>query len=159
MQYGTLHGPQGRKLQLLHSLGHPIQWKGLRHMGSDDTKAAIVRTRVRTLDAIVDQAHWFDPIRKVDLCCGDWVLVTTRNSVYSICVLGGDLYSVSGGWFDREGVSPQKTTINGCTWGGSAIKLDIVAARGLFLEFGNRVLTTRIQDIQVIRSEDRPTLQ
>jgi hypothetical protein len=83
------------------------------------------------------------------------VLVTTKNSVYSICVMGGGLYSVSGGWFDREGVSPQKTTINGCTWGGSAIKNDIVAALGLFLEFGNQVMTTRIQHVRVIRCEEQ----
>ena len=38
-------------------------------------------------------------------------------------------------------------------WGGSAIKHDIVAACGLFLEFGNWVITTRIQKIRVIRRE------
>lgn len=115
--------------------------------GSNQTGIA-----VRTLDAVVKQASWFEAVRKRDLRSGDWVLVTTKNSLYSICVLGNDLYSVSGGWFDREGVSPQKTTINGCTWGGSAIKEDIVAACGLFLEFGNQILTTRIRHIRVIRA-------
>ena len=81
--------------------------------------------------------------------------VTTRNSVYWIWVLQEDLYSVSGGWFDLKGLSPYKTGINGCTWGGSAIKHDIVAAPGLFLEFGNWVTTTRIQHIRVIRSEEQ----
>ena len=113
------------------------------------------RAGVRTLGAIVAQTSGLEAVRKRDLCCGDWVLVTTKNSVYSICVMGGDSYSVSGGWFDREGVSPQKTTINGCTWGGSAIKNDIVAALGLFLEFGNQVLTTRIQHVRVIRCEEQ----
>ncbi len=113
------------------------------------------QTKVRALGAIVAQTSGLEPVRKRDLLCGDWVLVTTKNSVYSICVLGGDLYSISGGWFDREGVSPQKTTINGCTWGGSAINLDLVAALGLFLEFGNQVLTTRIQHVRVIRSEEQ----
>jgi len=113
------------------------------------------QTRVRTLGAIVAQTSGLEAVRKRDLGCGDWVLVTIKNSVYSICVMGGDLYSVSGGWFDREGVSPQKTTINGCTWGGSAIKNDIVAALGLFLEFGNQVLTTRIQYVRVIRREEQ----
>ena len=37
--------------------------------------------------------------------------------------------------------------INGCTWGGSAIKIDIVAAAGLCLEFGNKVRTSPIQKI------------
>ena len=113
------------------------------------------QTRVRTLGAIVAQTSRLEAVRKRDLRCGDWVLVTTKNSVYSICVLGGDLYSVSGGWFDREGVSPQKTTINGCTWGGRAINLDLVAAPGLFLEFGNQVMTTRIQHVRVIRREEQ----
>ena len=113
------------------------------------------RARVRTLGAIVTQTSGLEPVRKRDLLCGDWILITTKNSLYSICVLGGGLYSVSGGWFDREGVSPQKTTINGCTWGGSAINLDLVAALGLFLEFGNQVLTTRIQHVRVIRREEQ----
>ncbi|MFQ5695971.1 MAG: hypothetical protein ACE5HB_08280, partial [Terriglobia bacterium] len=86
---------------------------------------------------------------------GDWVLVTTKNSLYSICVLERDLYSVSGGWFDREGDSPQRVAINGCTWGGRALKHDIVAAPGLFLEFGNQVLTTRIQSVRVIRADEQ----
>ncbi len=103
-----------------------------------------------TLEAIVGHARSLDEIRKKDLQCGDRVLVTTRNSVYTIWVLGDGAYWVWGGWFDRQGISPQRVTINGCTWGGSAIKHDIVAALGLFLEFGNWVLTTRIQQIQLI---------
>ena len=112
------------------------------------------QTRVRTLAAIVAQTSGLEAVRKRDLGCGDWVLVTTKNSVYSIFVLGDVRYSVSGGWFDREGLSPHTTTINGCTWGGSAIKGDIVAACGLFLEFGNRVMTTRIQNFRVIRADE-----
>ena len=109
---------------------------------------------VRTLGALVKHADQFESVRKRNLFAGDWVLVTTKNSVYSIFVLGDGRYSVSGGWFDREGLSPQTTTINGCTWGGSAIKDDIVAACGLFLEFGNRVMTTRIQNFRVIRDDE-----
>jgi hypothetical protein len=48
--------------------------------------------------------------------------------------------------------------INGCTWGGSAIKQDILAARGLHLEFGNTVRTTRIREIRVILAETQPSL-
>jgi len=110
-------------------------------------------TSVPTLDAIIEQAERLEAVRKEDLRSGDWLLVTTKNSLYSIFVMDEQWYSVSGGWFDREGVSPHKTTIHGCTWGGSAIKHDIVAACGLFLEFGNWVITTRIQKIRVIRRE------
>jgi hypothetical protein len=42
------------------------------------------------------------------------------------------------------------TTIPGCTWGGSAIKVDIVAAFGLMLEFGNRLTTSPIQEVFVL---------
>ncbi|MGH9367493.1 MAG: hypothetical protein ACRD3M_07445, partial [Thermoanaerobaculia bacterium] len=59
--------------------------------------------------------------------------------------------SVRGGWFDRQKLSPVTTSIAGCTWGGSAIKNDIVAACRLHLEFGNRVLTSRIREVLVIR--------
>jgi len=115
----------------------------------------MMSTGFHTLQArVADARELPDSVRKGDLQRGDWVLVKTKNSTYAICALGDDLYSVSGGWFDRKGVSPSTTTINGCTWGGSAIKHDIVAAPGLFLEFGNKVLTTRIRDIRVIHASE-----
>jgi hypothetical protein len=101
------------------------------------------------------QACRLDSVRKSDLHCGDCVIVTTRNSVYTIYCLGDGQYSVSGGWFDREGVSPTTISINGCTWGGSAIHSEIVAARGLFLEFGNQVVTTRIQNVRILRANEQ----
>jgi hypothetical protein len=110
--------------------------------------------RYRTLDALVDQTELLDALRKTDLEFGDRVLVTTNNSTYSIHVLREGLYSVSGGWFDRQGLSPLTMTINGCTWGGTAIKLDIMAACGLHLEFGNRVVTSKIKKFHVVRCQD-----
>jgi hypothetical protein len=112
-----------------------------------------------TLEARTMDADRLEAVRKNDLLSGDSVLVQTKNSVYAIRALGEGLYEVSGGWFDRHGGSAQVVSINGCTWGGSAIKQDIVAARGLFLEFGNRVVTTRIRDILLIRADqkDQPT--
>ena len=107
----------------------------------------------RTLGAIVDHVDQFDAVCKLELQFGDCVRVRTLNSTYSIQVLGNDLYSVSGGWFDHQGVSPFKTAINGCTWGGRAIKVDVVAACGLHLEFGNQLITSPIQKVDVIRYE------
>jgi hypothetical protein len=43
------------------------------------------------------------------------------------------------------------TTIRGCTWGGSAIATDLLAASGLFLEFGNGVVTTAIGAFRVVK--------
>ncbi len=108
----------------------------------------------RTLGAIVDHIERLEVVCKADLELGDQILVTTRNSTYSIYVLQDDLYSVSGGWFDRQGLSPSKVAINGCTWGGRAIKWDIVAACGLHLEFGNQVVTSRIMEFQVLRCRE-----
>jgi hypothetical protein len=105
-----------------------------------------------TLDGAVDEARVLDAVRKKDIHDGDRVVVTTRNSRYTIWALGNGLFWVWGGWFELPRSSPAIVTINGCTWGGSAIKRDIIAARGLRLEFGNTVLTTRIEQVRVIRA-------
>lgn len=105
-----------------------------------------------SLERIVDGAVQLKQVRKEDLQFGDLVLITTRNSDYSVSVLGNDIYVVSGGWFARKGRSPTKVSITGCTWGGSIIKVDTLAACGLRMEFGNRVITTTIRKVRVIRA-------
>lgn len=105
-----------------------------------------------SLDTIVAKSDQLKQIYKHDLQSGDTILVNTRNSHYSVQVLEEGFYLVSGGWFDKQQMSPVKTTINGCSWGGSVIKADIVAACGLCLEFGNRVITSAIQRIVLIRN-------
>jgi hypothetical protein len=112
----------------------------------------------QTLAARIQEARSLEEVRKKDLRAGDRVLVATRNSVYTIWVLDEDVYRVSGGWFDLQGMSAQRMAINGCTWGGTAIKQDILAACGLHLEFGNTVLTTRIREIRVIPAEVQSSL-
>jgi hypothetical protein len=78
---------------------------------------------------------------------GDLIIIKTMNSTYSIKVAENGSYIVSGGWFDKKNLSPSKININGCTWGGSSIKSDIIAACGLRLEFQNRVVTSIIKKI------------
>jgi len=73
--------------------------------------------------------------------------------VYSLCLLDDGTYSVAGGWFDRDGESPRRVGVNGCTFGGRAIRTDVVAVPGLHLEFENSVTTTRIRDARVLRSD------
>jgi len=111
-----------------------------------------MNTTAHDLGARVAQSASLEQVRKSDLQSGDRVLVTTRNSRYRIEVLGDGMYRVSGGWFDRKNMSPLKLGINGCTWGGSAIKVDVVAA------CGNRVLTSRIERLRVIPAEIRTTI-
>jgi hypothetical protein len=86
-------------------------------------------------------------VKKNQLKAGDHIILKTYNSTYKIMVDTDGKYIVSGGWFDKNNMSPLKTTINGCTWGGSVIKTDIIAACGLFLEFGNKLKTSRIKEI------------
>lgn len=102
------------------------------------------------LDALIQYADRMPQIRKADLSSGDRVIVKTENSIYSIRIISDAACVVSGGWFDRKGLSPMKTRISGCTWGGSTIKVDVVAACGLRLEFGNRLVTTTIQKIFIL---------
>jgi hypothetical protein len=104
-----------------------------------------------SLKRIVEHTTNLKQVRKSDLQFGDLVFITTRNSNYTLRVFGDGFYLVSGGWFDRKGLSPMKTTITGCTLGGSIIKLDVMAACGLCLEFGNRVVTSTVQKICVVR--------
>lgn len=103
-----------------------------------------------SLNKIIESADKLPAVKKSDLQAGDWVYVKTLNSCYTLRVLGNGKYLVSGGWFDRKGLSPMTVGIAGCTWGGSIIKIDIVAACGLSLEFGNRLTTSTIQKIYVL---------
>ncbi len=41
----------------------------------------------------------------------------------------------------------------GCTWGGSAILLRMVAAPGMCIEFDNGVRTTRAREVRVLRGD------
>jgi len=108
-----------------------------------------------SLEKIVDGAAHLKQLRRNELQFGDVVLITTRNSDYTIYVLENDRYVVSGGWFARKGRSPMRVSITGCTWGGSIIKVDTLAACGLRLEFGNRVITTTIRKVQIIRGSGK----
>jgi hypothetical protein len=109
----------------------------------------------RTVNRLLDQVGRIDTVRKTDLRLGDRLLVSTENSLYTIRVHGDSTYSITGGWFDEQGLSPARISIAGCTWGGSVIKCDIVAACGLRLEFGNRVVTSRIKEVRLIRDGER----
>ena len=111
----------------------------------------------RSLEAIVSHARAMDAVPKAHVEFGDLVVVTTAHSTYSIFALTDGRYLVSGGWFDRHGLSPMETGIAGCTWGGSVLKADIMAACGLHLEFGNRVVTSRIRRVQVIPCDQTRT--
>ena len=90
-------------------------------------------------------------IRKTDVRTGDCVLVRTRNSVYMLQSSGDGVFTARGGWFSRKGKDGLRTAVNGCTLGGSIIKVDVIAACGLCIEFSNRLITTPVEGFAVLR--------
>jgi hypothetical protein len=99
------------------------------------------------LKNLADTSNNLLKIDKQRLECGDQVYLKTLNSIYIIKVLEESEYLVSGGWFDTHKLSPHKINIRGCTWGGTAILTDIIAAPGLCIEFSNNLITSRIQKV------------
>ena len=104
----------------------------------------------QSLSRLVGMSDALTQVYRMSLCSGDCMIVQTCNSLYTIRALGDGLFAITGGWFDRKGKSPMKLRINGCTWGGSAIKVNIAAACGLCLEFGNRVVTSPVRKIVLL---------
>ena len=103
------------------------------------------------LGDFVRAAEQMTLVNRKDLDFGDTVIVRTLNSMYLIQVWGNDLYGVTGGWFDRHEYSMKKIKIVGCTWGGSAVKQDVIAGRGLCLEFGGGLRTSLIVDVSILK--------
>ncbi len=117
------------------------------------TSAQPVAWHVMTIDKCVEQVPRMKSIRRGDLRFADRMLVTTQNSEYDLVMIEDDTFLVAGGWFDREHLSPHRVRINGCTWGGSMICLDILAAPGMCMEFNNRVMTSTIRAVVVYRPQ------
>jgi len=117
------------------------------------TSAQPVAWHVMTIDKCVEQVPQMKSIRRGDLRFADRMVVTTQNSEYDLVMIEDDTFLVAGGWFDREHLSPHRVRINGCTWGGSMICLDILAAPGMCMEFNNRVMTSAIRAVVVYRPQ------
>ena len=114
-------------------------------------------TRAATFDRLVEHAEQIQGVRVDDVHAGDWVIVRTRNSVYSLTPVDQGRFHVSGGWFKSKTAEEQNVRICGCTWGGTAIHTRLLAAVGMFLEFDNGVRTTRIQDVRLVKGRDDRT--
>lgn len=84
-------------------------------------------------------------VRRKELHRGDCILVRTRNSVYVLRSMGDGCFTARGGWFSRKGKDGVRTSVSGCSLGGSIIKIDIIAACGLCIEFSNRLVTSPVQ--------------
>ncbi len=100
------------------------------------------------LEALADAARMLDGVRRGDLAPGDRLLVSTRNSIYTLTARAQGDFLVSGGWYERQGAGEVAVAVAGCTAGGRALFTEMVAAPGLFLEFGDGTATTRIRRVR-----------
>ena len=107
------------------------------------------------IDDLAEAAGVVGGVRRRDLDPGDRVVVSTKNSVYSLIARVDGSFDVNGGWFEREGSGAATVEILGCTAGGHALFTDHIAAPGLFLEFADGLRTTRIRTVRRIGGETR----
>jgi hypothetical protein len=133
---------------ILNAMGDPTE-SGLqpapRPSTGDDRRIG------RTLGRLASVAADIDGLRKRDVRAGDWVVVETRNSTYTLVVQADLSVAVSGGWFAGASQNEGRVQVSGCTWGGSAILVGMLAAPGMCIEFSNGVRTTRARAVRVIR--------
>lgn len=105
---------------------------------------------VYDLEMLVHKAQRLKIIRREQVKCGDHLYIKTVNSLYVLESIPEGYFSVRGGWFDLHGLAPAIRRVTGCTWGGSAIAINTIAAPGLCLEFDNRVVTSPIQKVWLL---------
>ena len=104
-----------------------------------------------SIDDLAEAAGIVGGVKRHELRSGDRIIVSTKNSVYSLTVRSDGSFEASGGWFEREGAGAAIVEILGCTAGGHALFTEHVAAPGLFMEFGDGLRTTRIRTVRMIR--------
>jgi len=110
----------------------------------------VKKRKAIALDGLTEAADLVDAVRRRDLQSGDRIIISTKNSVYSLAARADGSFDVSGGWFEREGEGETRVEIRGCTAGGHAIFTDHIAAKGLFMEFADGLRTTRIRSVRRI---------
>ena len=108
------------------------------------------------IDDLTEAAGAVSGVKRRELEPGDRVIVSTKNSVYSLIARADGTFEVSGGWFEREGSGTATVEVLGCTAGGHALFTDHIAAPGLFMEFADGLRTTRIRTVRRITGDKDP---
>lgn len=108
------------------------------------------RRKGMPIDRLAQAAENVGGVLRADLTPGDRVIVSTKNSVYSLTSCADGSFIVSGGWYELQGLGESRTEVRGCTAGGSTLLTEHVAAPGLFLEFEDGLRTTRIRTVRHI---------
>ena len=102
------------------------------------------------IDDLTEAAGAVGGVKRRELDPGDRVIVSTKNSVYSLTARADGLFDVSGGWFEREDKGETRVEVLGCTAGGHALFSEHIAVPGLFMEFTDGLRTTRIRSVRRI---------
>ena len=105
----------------------------------------------QSLDRLASAAAVVDGVRVGDLEPGDCLFVKTRNSLYALRLNDDGTFDAEGGWFSRQDRPAAAGGWLAARWGGSALMTRMIAAPGMFLEFDNRVRTTRIREVRHLR--------
>ena len=142
---------------------------------------------VQSLERLASAAEVVEGVRVGDLEPGDCLFVRTRNSLYTLRMNADGTFDAAGGWFSRQRepessadgtgspaeasgdtaglpaeASAAKTgtrrRVIGCTWGGTALMTRMIAAPGMFIEFDNRVRTTRVKEVRHLRPTPASTI-
>jgi hypothetical protein len=140
---------------------------------------------VQSLERLASAAEVVEGVRVGDLEPGDCLFVRTRNSLYTLRLNSDGTFDAAGGWFSRQhdakpspdgtdlpadasaaGLpadasaekSGRRRRVIGCTWGGTALMTRMIAAPGMFIEFDNRVRTTRIKEVRHLRPTPASTI-
>ncbi len=103
-----------------------------------------------SIDDLAEAAGIVGGVKRHEINAGDRIIISTKNSVYSLTARSDGSFEVGGGWFEREGKGPTTVEILGCTAGGHALFTEHLAAPGLFMEFGDGLRTTRIRTVRKI---------
>lgn len=106
------------------------------------------------IDRLASAAAQIGGVRRKDVRAGDRIIVSTKNSVYSLTACTDGAFVVSGGWYELQGLGATRTEVRGCTAGGRALLTEHVAAPGLFLEFEDGLRTTRIRTVRLIPGDE-----
>jgi hypothetical protein len=111
---------------------------------------------IKAIHDLAEAAKVVGGVSRQELKPGDRVIVSTRNSVYSLTARFDGAFDASGGWFERQGTGGVTIEVLGCTAGGHALFTGQIAAPGLFMEFADGLRTTRIRTVRCIRSKGSP---
>ncbi len=109
------------------------------------------QNKTRKMGRQSSQFERVSELSRSEVEAGDLIVIHTHNSVYYLRCDNDMKFIVSGGYFDSDTKISQRIGISGCTWGGSAINTEMLAVRGMQLEFANHVTTSSIRKIKVLK--------